>query len=49
MFFAISNRPSLAGYILCLLANTLPLLPQADAENVPIKHRLVVAEYGMEG
>ncbi len=47
MFFAISNRPSLAGYILCLLANTLPLLSQADAEDVPIKHRLVLAEYGM--
>lgn len=46
MCFTSSDRPLLAWYILCLLVNTLPLLSQADAADVPIKHRLLLAEYG---
>lgn len=44
MFFAISNRPSLAGFIHCLLANIFLPSSQADTENLPIKHRLVLTD-----
>ena len=46
MLFTMSSRPTLAAVILFLLANTLPLSPMADAGDAPIKHRLVLTEYG---